>query len=124
MYLYSRDHVWVSAEGTFARIGISDFAQSELGEITYVELPMTGTILRLGDVACTLDSLKSASEVYSPVSGTVNAVNAAFAEGKNGNLINRDPLGTGWLYQLALSDPTELRSLMSEADYALYSQGS
>ncbi len=123
MRLYTRDHTWVDATGTRARVGISDFAQKELGDIAYVELPTPGTHLARGEVGCTVDSMKSSSEIYSPVTGTVAAVNAPVAAEEGCGLINSDPLGDGWLFELDMDDPSELDSLLAEKDYLAFVQG-
>ncbi len=117
MRLYSRDHAWVLTEGGRARVGISDFAQAELGDIAYVELPAAGLRVRRGDVACTVDSLTSSSEIYAPVSGTVVEANALLSAEENCRLVNSDPLGEGWLFVIEMSEPGELDSLLPEADY-------
>jgi glycine cleavage system H protein len=121
--LYTKDHTWVVAEGGQARVGISDFAQSELGEIAYVELPALGTRAVRGEVVCTVDSLKSSSEIYAPVTGAVVDVNSALASEKNCTLVNRDPLGEGWLVVIQLQDPDELKLLMPESEYSIYTRG-
>ena len=121
--LYTRDHAWVMVTGKLARVGISDFAQQELGEIAYVELPSPGRRLSRGDVGCTVDSMKTSSEIYSPVSGTVISVNSAVETEENCGLINSDPLGSGWLYEVEMEDPAELRSLLPEKDYLSFVQG-
>ncbi|HVP19297.1 MAG TPA: glycine cleavage system protein GcvH [Spirochaetia bacterium] len=123
MRLYTKDHAWVVATGSRARIGISDFAQKELGEIAYVELPKKGTRLHRGEVGCTVDSMKTSSEIYSPVTGTVVAVNAAVATEENCGLINSDPLGDGWLFELDMEDRAELDLLLGEKDYLAFVQG-
>ena len=123
MRLYTRDHTWVVATGSRARIGISDFAQKELGEIAYVELPEKGRRLERGEVGCTVDSMKTSSEIYSPVSGTVIDVNSAVATEENCGLINADPLGDGWLFELDMEDTAELDSLLPEKDYLAFIQG-
>ncbi len=124
MYLYTRDHIWVLVTGTHARVGVSDFAQAELGEIAYVELPAAGTRVSRGDVVCTVDSLKSSSEIYAPVSGTVIEANPSLATEEGCALINADPLGEGWIFGLEMSDPSELGLLLSEKEYARYIEGS
>jgi len=121
--LYSRDHTWISLRGTRARIGISDFAQRELGDIAYVQLPDPGRSLARGEVACTVDSLKSSSEIYAPLSGTVVGANAALASEESCGLINRDPLGEGWLFELEPFAQGELDFLLSEEEYAAYIRG-
>jgi glycine cleavage system H protein len=124
MRMYTKDHTWIVADGTLARIGISDFAQAELGDIAYVELPQPGRRLERGEVACTVDSLKSSSEIYSPLSGTVAEVNAVLASEEHCGAVNRDPYGEGWLFAIEMADPAELAFLLSETDYAAYTRGS
>jgi glycine cleavage system H protein len=121
--LYTKDHTWVEATDARARVGISDFAQSELGEIAYVELPAAGTRVMRGEVVCTVDSLKSSSEIYAPVSGVVVEVNELLMKDENCTLLNRDPLGEGWLVVIEMQDPVELKQLLAEADYAAYTRG-
>jgi len=123
MRLYTKDHTWVLAEGTRARVGISDFAQKELGDIAYVELPHIGSRLRRGEVACTVDSLKSSSEIYAPVSGAIVEVNDILSSEENCGLINREPLGGGWLVLLEMSDPREIALLLPEKEYDSYIRG-
>jgi len=123
MRRYTRDHAWVEADGNRARIGLSDFAQSELGEIAYVDLPEPGRRVRQGEVVCTVESLKSSSEVYAPVSGRIVEVNAALQSEQNASLVNRDPLGEGWLLVLEMEDPAELTPLLVEDEYAAYTGG-
>jgi glycine cleavage system H protein len=123
MRLYTRDHTWVEADGRRARIGLSDFAQGELGEIAYVDLPQTGRRVSRGEVVCTVESLKSSSEVYAPVSGTIVEVNSALGSEQNASLVNRDPLGKGWLVLLEMDDPGELKPLLVEEEYAAYTDG-
>jgi glycine cleavage system H protein len=123
MRLYTKDHAWVDADGVRARVGISDFAQSELGEIAYVELPVPGTRVVRGEVVCTVDSLKSSSEIYAPVSGTVVDVNTLLATEENCTIVNKDPLGEGWLVIIEMQDPGELKLLLAEEEYAAYTRG-
>jgi glycine cleavage system H protein len=121
--LYSKDHAWVVANEARARVGISDFAQNELGEIAYVELPKPGVHLTRGQVACTVDSMKTSSEIYSPVSGTVVTANSTLGSEENCGLINSDPLGRGWLFELEMENPSELDSLLAEKDYLAFVKG-
>jgi len=121
--LYTRDHTWVVVSGGRARVGISDFAQKELGEIAYVELPKVGRRLQRGEVGCTVDSMKTSSEIYSPVSGTVAEVNATVATEESCGLINSDPLGDGWLFELEMDNAAELDYLLPEKDYLAFVQG-
>lgn len=123
MRLYTKDHTWVETAGLRARVGISDFAQSELGEIAYVELPKPGALVQRGEVVCTVDSLKSSSEIYAPVSGVVADVNAVLGTEENCAIVNRDPLGEGWLVVIEMKDPGELGLLMTEEAYASYTRG-
>jgi glycine cleavage system H protein len=124
MRAYTKDHTWVLVEGTRARVGLSSFAQAELGEIAYVELPAAGRAVAKGEVACTVDSLKSSSEIYAPVSGTIAEANAALADESKCTLVNSDPLGQGWLFVIEMSDPSELGDLLAESDYLSWVEGS
>jgi len=124
MRLYTKDHTWAVAEGNRVRVGISDFAQSELGDIAYVDLPALQKTVERGEVACTVDSLKSSSEIYAPVSGTVTEVNAALASEANAPLVNKDPLGEGWLFVIEMSDLRDLELLLTEDQYESYIRGS
>ena len=124
MRLYSKDHTWALAEGTRVRVGLSDFAQKELGDVAYVELPAIGARVQRGDVACTVDSLKSSSEIYSPVTGSIVEVNTALSSEEKCRLVNEDPLGEGWLFGVEMSDPRELELLISEESYNSYVNGS
>jgi glycine cleavage system H protein len=123
MRLYTKDHTWILADGARARVGISDFAPRELGDIAYVERPSMGKRLERGEVACTVDSLKSSSEVYAPLTGTVTEVNEVLASDEKCGLVNTDPLGEGWLFSMEVSDPSELDLLLPEKDYLSYIQG-
>jgi glycine cleavage system H protein len=122
MRMYTKDHTWILAEGTRARVGISEFAQKELGDIAYVELPPAGKHLERGEVACTVDSLKSSSEVYAPLTGTVAEVNDILSSEEKCSLVNTDPLGQGWLFSMEVGNPDELELLLSETDYQSYIQ--
>jgi glycine cleavage system H protein len=123
MLLYASEHTWIDLEDGLARVGLSDFAQAELGDVAYVELPAAGARLDRGGVACTLESLKSSSEIYAPVSGTVVAVNEALLTEDGCGLVNRDPLGDGWLFQVRLDDPAECADLMPPEEYLSYVRG-
>ena len=104
MRYYTDEHEWIDVEGDIATVGITDYAQGQLGDITYVDLPAAGTALKKGDAPCVVDSVKAASDVYSPVSGTVSAANAAL-EGEP-ELVNTDPEASGWLSKRANSSLT------------------
>ena len=112
---YSKEHEYVRLEGEIAIVGISDHAQSQLGDVVFVELPKIGTQLAQGGEAAVVESVKAASEVYAPVSGEVVAVNDAL-EGEP-SLINEDATGKGWIFRVKLAAPAELDGLMDEAAY-------
>ena len=118
---YTQDHEWIEVDGTSATVGITDYAQSQLGDITFVELPEAGASVAKGDAPCVVDSVKAASDVYSPASGTVSESNAALAD--EPELVNTDPENGGWLFRLTLSDPSELNSLMDKAAYDAFVAG-
>ncbi len=112
---FTKDHEWVRVDGDVATVGISDHAQEALGDIVFAEAPEPGRTLTKGQEAAVVESVKAASDVYSPVGGEVVEGNAAI--GDDPELINRDPEGEGWFFKLKLSDPSELDGLMDEAAY-------
>jgi len=112
---FTQDHEWIDVDGDSATVGITDYAQSQLGDITFVDLPAAGQAVKKGDAPCVVDSVKAASDVYSPASGEVSEANAAL-EGEP-ELVNTDPEGAGWLFKLTLSDAAELDALMDKAAY-------
>jgi glycine cleavage system H protein len=112
---YSRSHEWVRVEGDTATIGITDFAQNELGDIVYLELPEVGRALQREDVFGTVESVKAVSDLYAPVSGEVIAVNDPLPEAPEE--INTDPYERGWMIRVRLADPAELNQLLNAADY-------
>lgn len=116
-YLYTKDHEWTLQEGNRSRVGISDFAQEELGDIAYVELPEIGTKVKQGDTVCSIDSLKSSSEIFAPVTGTIVEINEKLKKEENCEIINKDPLGEGWIFVIEMEDPNELDALMNEEEY-------
>lgn len=115
---YTKDHEWIDVDGQTGTVGITDYAQSQLGDITFVELPEAGASLTKGDAPCVVDSVKAASDVYAPVSGTVTEANAAL-EGEP-ELVNTQAEEGGWLFRLTLSDTSELDGLMDRAAYDSY----
>ena len=115
---FTNDHEWIAVEGAEATVGITDYAQSQLGDITFVELPGEGSEVAKGDSASVVDSVKAASDVYAPVSGTVTVANAALED--QPELVNSDPEDEGWLWKMTLSDTAELEGLMDEAAYQAY----
>ena len=118
---YSKDHEWVRAEGDVATVGISGYAQEQLGDVVYVELPEVGRTVAQSDEAAVVESVKAASEVYAPVSGEIVEVNQALED--DPALVNREPTGAGWFLKLKLSAPGELEGLMDEGAYADYVAG-
>src|SRR5579875_3172957 len=112
---FTQDHEWIRRDGDLAVIGITDFAQSQLGDVVFVELPEPGRKLEKGKEAAVVESAKAASEVYAPVSGEVVEVNPVLAE--DPARINADAMGEGWFVKIRLADPAELTSLMDETAY-------
>ncbi|WP_422021239.1 glycine cleavage system protein GcvH [Pyruvatibacter mobilis] len=115
---YTKDHEWVRIEGDTVTVGITDYAQEQLGDVVYVELPDVGKAVKAGDEAAVVESVKAASEVYAPVSGEVVKVNEALADAPAG--VNEDATGAGWFVKLKLADAGELDGLMSEDAYKTY----
>jgi len=118
---YSKDHEWVRRDGDFAVVGITDYAQNQLGDVVYVELPEIGRTLAQGGEAAVVESVKAASEVYAPVTGEVVAVNELLS-GEPGR-VNADAMGEGWFFKLKLSAPEQLAALMDEAAYQKFIAG-
>src|SRR5258707_5345318 len=118
---YSKDHEWIRRDGDVAIIGITDYAQNQLGDVVYVELPEIGRTLAQGGEAAVVESVKAASEVYAPVAGEVVAVNELLS-GETGR-VNADAMGEGWFFTLKLSDPKQLDALMDEAGYKKFVEG-
>jgi glycine cleavage system H protein len=115
---YSKDHEWIRVDGNVATIGITDFAQDQLGDIVYVELPEIGRKLEKGEEAGVVESVKAASEVYTPVSGEVTAANAALTG--DPALVNKSATGDGWFFKMKLANPAELDELLDEAAYRAF----
>ncbi|MBE3576423.1 MAG: glycine cleavage system protein GcvH [Limnochordales bacterium] len=112
---YSSEHEWVKVEGNKARIGVTHYAQSELGDVVFVDLPSVGDTLVAGQAFAVIESVKSVSDVYAPVSGTVVAVNDRLSDSPE--LINQSPYEDGWIVEVELSDPSELDNLMTADEY-------
>jgi glycine cleavage system H protein len=110
---YSSDHEWVKVDGNVALIGITDYAQDALGDVVYVDLPATGTAMAAAESFGEVESTKSVSELYAPISGEITAVNEALAD--EPEKLNADPYGEGWIIRVEMSDPAELDGLL-EAD--------
>lgn len=112
---YTETHEWVRVEGGLLRIGITDFAQSQLADLTFVDLPAPDTAVEAGDEVAVIESVKAASDIYAPVSGTVVEVNEALLAAPEA--INSDPYGDGWLFKVNPTDPSSLETLLSPAAY-------
>jgi glycine cleavage system H protein len=113
---FTEDHEWIELDGEIATVGITDYAQSQLGDIVFVEVPEEGKEVAKGDDAAVVESVKAASDVYAPVSGTVIEGNPALES--EPALVNEDPEGDGWFFKMTLSDSSELDGLMNESAYA------
>ncbi len=112
---YSAEHEWVSVDGDRAKIGITDFAQDALGDVVYVQLPEVGATVAANGTCAEVESTKSVSDIYSPVSGTVVEVNESLGDAPE--QLNSDPYGAGWIFVVAVSDPAELETLLDAAAY-------
>ena len=115
---YSREHEWVRLEGDIATVGISDYAQEQLGDVVFVELPEIGRTVLKGDDMAVVESVKAASEVYAPVSGEVTEVNEALENSPE--TVNESPTIDGWFIRIRVSDPSEIEDLMDQAAYDAY----
>jgi glycine cleavage system H protein len=118
MRYFTEDHEWIDVEGSIGTVGISEYAQSQLGDIVFVDVPADGRELGKGDEAAVVESVKAASDVYSPVSGTVLEGNTALVDSPD--LVNSDAEGEGWFFRITLSDESELDDLMEEASYEAF----
>ncbi len=115
-YRYTKDHEWITVQENVATVGITAYAQEQLGDIVFVELPQTGQAVAAGDEAAVVESVKAASEVYAPVSGTVAEINDALTAAPE--TVNEDPTGSGWFFRIAIANPEELDQLLDESGYA------
>ena len=115
---YSNDHEWCRVEGEFAYVGITDFAQSELGDIVFVDIQTEGETLSAGDIFGTIEAVKTVSDAFTPVSGEVVEVNPAIDA--DPALVNKDPYGEGWMVKIAMSNPSEVDALLSAEEYAAF----
>lgn len=117
---YTEEHEWIRMEGSQARVGITDYAQDALGDVVYVDIPEVGTEVRGGEPFGEVESTKSVSDVYAPVSGTVVDRNAALAEAPE--LVNQDPYGDGWMIVIEPSDPSQMGGLLDAAAYRAFTE--
>ena len=120
-FRYTKEHEWIKVAGDEAVIGITDFAQHQLGDIIYVELPPAGKELAAHQAMSVVESVKSVSDVYAPISGQVVAVNEELAQ--TGDLINKDPHGKGWIVRLKIKDRKEIEGLLTAGDYEKFLEG-
>ena len=118
MRYFTEDHEWVDVDGDIGTVGITDYAQGQLGDIVFVDVPEEGKTVTKGDEAAVVESVKAASDVYAPVSGTVSEGNQAVVD--EPSLVNTDPEGEGWFFKLTLADNHELSELMSADQYQTY----
>lgn len=119
--LFTEDHEYIRVEGDIGTVGITDYAQKALGDVVYVELPKVGATLTKGGQAGVVESVKSASEIYAPVSGEVVDINSELSD--NSGLVNSDPMGAAWFFKVKLSNTGELDGMKDEAGYTAYTQG-
>jgi glycine cleavage system H protein len=115
---YSKTDEWVRVEGDIATIGITDYAQSELGDIVYLELPEPGRVLQADEMFGTVESVKAVADLYAPIAGEVVEANAAVTQ--RAELVNEDPYGEGWLIKVRIEDPSDLDNLLTAEQYAAY----
>lgn len=120
-FRYTKEHEWIKLEGDEAVIGVTDFAQKQLGDIIYVELPEVGKALEVHQAVGVIESVKSVSDVYSPVAGEVIAVNEEL--NKTADLVNKDPHGKGWIVRLKVKDKEAVEALMTVSDYEKFLEG-
>lgn len=118
---FTQDHEWIAVDGTTATVGITDYAQSQLGDIVFAEVPAAGTKVEKGKEAAVVESVKAASDVYAPVTGEVVEGNGALTD--DPSLVNTAPESDGWFFKLTLADPSELDGLMDEAGYKAFVDG-
>ena len=112
---YSNEHEWIRVEGGVGTVGISPYAQEQLGDVVFVDVPQAGRTVTKGESVAVVESVKAASDIYSPVSGEVTEGNAALAEAPGD--VNADPMGKGWIYKIKLGNPADLDGLMDQAAY-------
>jgi len=115
---YTKEHIWVKIENDVATIGITDYAQSQLGDVVFIELPEVGREVESGEVIATVESIKAVSEIYSPLTGKIISINEDLAN--EPSLLNSDPYGDGWICDIQIKDLTEIEDLMTADDYRAY----
>ena len=115
MLKFTNEHEWLLIEGDIATVGITQYAQEQLGDLVFVELPAPGSGFERGAAAAVVESVKAASEVYAPISGEIMNVNRSIVD--DPSLVNSDPMGKGWFFKMKIADPSQIETLMDEADY-------
>lgn len=120
-FKFTKEHEWVKLEGDIAVVGITDYAQKELGDVVYVELPEVGNTYEKDEACSNIESVKAVSDIYAPVSGEITGVNEALED--KPEIVNKDPYGDGWLFKLKLENPDELEELMNAEAYDEYVKG-
>ena len=118
---YSNEHEWIRVEGDVGTVGITNYAQEQLGDVVFVDVPQAGRKVAKGEACAVVESVKAASDIYAPVSGEVTEANAALGDAPGD--VNAEPTGKGWFFKLRLSDTSELAGLMDEAAYAAFVKG-
>ena len=118
---YSQEHEWISVEGDLGTIGITQYAQEQLGDVVFVDVPKAGRKVAKGEACAVVESVKAASDIYAPVSGEVTEANAALADSPGD--VNAEPMGKGWFFKIKLSNKADLGGLMDEAAYAAFVKG-
>jgi glycine cleavage system H protein len=118
---FTKDHEWIRVEGEIAIIGISDYAQKELGDVVYVELPPVGETMEKGDVCSNIESVKAVSDIYCPVTGEIVEANTALENAPE--IVNKDPYGDGWIFKVRMDDSSQLGELMNSDQYDEYLKG-
>ncbi|MCX6579628.1 MAG: glycine cleavage system protein GcvH [Candidatus Aminicenantes bacterium] len=118
---FTKEHEWVKTEGEIAIIGVSDYAQKELGDVVYVELPAVGDAVEKGDACANIESVKAVSDIYSPVTGEIVEANELL--GDKPETVNKDPYGDGWVFKIKMDDSGQLADLMNAAAYEEYLKG-
>jgi glycine cleavage system H protein len=113
---YTKDHEWITIDGTTGTVGITDHAQGELGDVVFVELPAAGKAVKLGESFGTIEAVKAVSDLYAPVTGTITEVNAAL--NATPELVNKEPYGAGWMVKIKLSNPDEVKGLLDAKGYS------
>jgi glycine cleavage system H protein len=114
---YTKEHEWIRLEGDIATVGITDFAQAQLGDVVFVEIPETGDTISEGDTIATVESTKTAADIFAPLSGEIIEANEEVGEDGDCALLNSDPYGAGWIFKMKLSDISQADALLSSTDY-------